>query len=102
MVLFFCGTGSVPAAEFEALAQLLASALLHAQVANLGIMQLGAAAAAALGGERGARWEAAGRAEQALIAASSQGGLPEASTCAVEVPRARSWRCQAMCWGTLV
>ena len=66
-------TGSVPAEEFAALSELLAATPLAAQLANLSIMQLGAAAAAALGGERGSRWAAVGKLEQDLIHASAQG-----------------------------
>ncbi len=67
--------GSVPAEEFAALAELLAAAPLAAQLAHLGIMQLGAAAAAALGGERGSRWAAVGVLQQDLIRASAQGAF---------------------------
>ena len=71
-----CGlAGSVPAEEFRALGDLLASAPPQVCFGQLSIMQLGYAATAALDGVAAARWARLAQLEQDIIHLSANGVL---------------------------
>ena len=65
--------GSVPAEEFTALSELLASAPPKVCFGHLGILQLGYAAAAALSGPSAARWTHLAELEQKILHLSANG-----------------------------